>query len=86
MSHDSVRAMKSMHKANHPHLDFVIFPNGHGLDIVFLAELLGEGGRHEPPPDVGGSCEVPLAALPARGRHEFVELHCDEAGTNRDIG
>lgn len=48
-------------------LDFIIFPYGHGLDIVFLTELLGQGRRHEPSPDVGRCCEVPLTALLARG-------------------
>lgn len=36
-----------------PHyLDFVIFADGHGPHVVFLAELLRQGGRHDLPPDV----------------------------------
>ena len=34
------------------YLDFVIFADGHGPHIVLLAELLGQGGRHDLPPDV----------------------------------
>lgn len=33
-------------------LDFVIFADGHGPHIVLLAELLGQRGRHDLPPDV----------------------------------
>lgn len=34
------------------YLDFVIFADGHGPHVVLLAELLGQGGRHDLPPDV----------------------------------
>lgn len=34
------------------YLDFVIFADGHGPHIIFLAEFLGQGGRHDLPPDV----------------------------------
>lgn len=34
------------------YLDFVIFADGHGPHVVLLAELLGQWGRHDLPPDV----------------------------------
>lgn len=34
------------------YLDFVIFADGHRPHIVLLAELLGQRGRHNLPPDV----------------------------------
>lgn len=34
------------------YLDFVIFADGHRPHVVLLAELLGQWGRHDLPPDV----------------------------------
>lgn len=34
------------------YLDFVVFADGHGPHVVLLAELLGQGRRHDLPPDV----------------------------------
>ena len=56
-------------------LDLVVFADGHGPYAVLLTELLGEGGAHQDPPDVGGGGEVALALL-ATGRGDvLVQLH-----------
>lgn len=35
-----------------PYLDLVVFADGHGPHVVLLAELLGQRGGHDLPPDV----------------------------------
>ena len=50
------------------HLNLIVLPDGHGPHTVLGPELLGEGGGHEAPPDVGGGREMPLPGLgPVRG-------------------
>lgn len=58
-----------------PHLDLVVLADGHGSDIVFLPQLLGEGGGHDLPADMRRGVEVPLAVLTPRGRDEGIQLH-----------
>lgn len=60
-------------------LDLVVLADGHGTDIVLVAELLGEGSAHEDPADVAGSLEVSATsdatATALDGRHlSFTEL------------
>lgn len=57
------------------HLDLIVLANGHGSNIVFLSQLLGEGGGHDLPADVRRGVEVPLAVLTPRGRDEGIQLH-----------
>lgn len=57
------------------YLHFVVFADGHGPHVVLLAELLGQRGRHDLPPDVWGGIEVPLAVLTTRGCYKWVKLH-----------
>lgn len=62
------------------HLDLVVLADGHGADSVLGLQLLGQGGAHQLPADVGGRREVPLPLLgPVRG-HVLVQLHGDESG------
>ena len=65
----------------HTHLDLVVLADGHGPHVVLLAELLGERGGHDLPPDVGGGIEVPLAVLAPRGCQKWIQLH---DATNKD--
>lgn len=57
------------------YLDFVIFADGHRPHVVLLAELLGQWGRHDLPPDVWRGIEMPLAVLAAGGCYKWVQLH-----------
>lgn len=57
------------------YLDFIVFTDGHGPHIVLLAELFGQRGRHDLPPDVWGGIEVPLAILTAGGGYKWIQLH-----------
>lgn len=47
-----IQIMTNFQQSKLQYLDFVIFTDGHGPHIVLLAELLGQGGRHDLPPDV----------------------------------
>lgn len=39
--------------------------------VVLLSKLLREGCRHDNPPDGGGSAEMGLSRLPARGGDSY---------------
>ncbi len=45
------------------HANLIIFPDGHRSNIVFLPQILGEGSRHELPPDMGRCSEMRLTVL-----------------------
>lgn len=48
-------------------LNFIVFADGDGAGVVFVAEFFGERGAHDLATDAGGSGEVGLAALASGG-------------------
>lgn len=58
-------------------LDLVVLAYGHGADVVFLPQLLGQWGRRDLPAHVRGGIEVAFAVFAAVRRNEGVELHVD---------
>lgn len=59
------------------HLDLDVLADGHGADIVFLLELLGQRGRCDLPAHLRGGIDVAFADFAAVRGHEGVELDGD---------
>ncbi|XBI16645.1 hypothetical protein VPH35_058870 [Triticum aestivum] len=61
-------------------LHLVVLADRDGADVIFVAELGGEGRGHEHAADGGRRREVRLAALPAGARDAGVALHGGSGG------
>lgn len=56
-------------------LNFVVFANGHRLDVVFAPQFFGQRCGHNTTSDVRGSSKMLFARLASRWRFVNVELH-----------
>merc|ERR1712115_357134 len=69
------------------HLHLVVLADRHRAHAILLTKVLGEGRRHEAPPDVRGRREVALPLLASRRRDGLVQLHvpgiCLRAGKSK---
>ena len=72
-SGDFCRGLALIVAPGHQHL--VVFPHGHGADVMLGSQLLGERSAHQHPPDAGGRAEVALSLFSPRGRDALIQLH-----------
>ena len=57
------------------HLDFIVLTNRHRPDTILLFKVLGKGGCHQLPPDVGRSVKMALPLLSCWRCDVLVQFH-----------